>query len=120
MTELPITLIDDGNDAVRILWLSDYSNNEVKGKDYFECLIQLRSIFNHKDSEILCNGCRYDVYPSRMSRQMSKGLKAYVLTLGKQAKQNDIVDIFGKAEREKIGTVQQQREYYTNWLNSLG
>ncbi|MFZ6013042.1 MAG: hypothetical protein ACOYXT_22055 [Bacteroidota bacterium] len=100
---------------VRITWSLDDLNlqGEVEANDYFECLLQIRNVFEKNNLIILCNGARYDVYPSRMSRQMGKGLKGYVLTLGKQADEKDLVDIFKPIEdKAKIGTDQQQRDYY--------
>lgn len=52
--------------------------------------------------------------------QMGKGLKAYVMTLGKQALEEDLVNIFDSAEITKIGTVEQQKSYHNEWLKSLG
>ncbi len=68
-----------------------------KGTDLFECLTMLRSKYlEKKECFILCNGSRMDVYPSRMSRQMSGGKKAYVIRLGKQARRSDLIDIFNQ------------------------
>ena len=105
--------------GIKISWSQGNLNGEVHAEDYFAGLIQVREIFSKKNIVVLCNGARYDVYPSRMSRQMSKGIKAYALTLGRQTSQADLVDIFGLADLNKIGTPQQQKDYYEKWLNSL-
>lgn len=107
---------------VKVAWeLEDLLlGGEVRASDYFDCLVQIRKNFEKENFRILCNGARYDVYPSQMSRQMGKGLKAYVMTLGKQALEEDLVNIFDPAEITKIGTVEQQKSYHNEWLKSLG
>ena len=63
---------------------------EVSGEDVFDCLIEARRILEGKRIQMLCNAARKDVYPSRMSRQMSGGTKAYVMKLGKPAMREDL------------------------------
>ncbi|MBL0741391.1 hypothetical protein [Chryseolinea lacunae] len=107
--------------TVSVSWSINQSelSGVVVGEDYFACLLQIREIFEKDNTKILCNGARYDVYPSRMSRLMGKGTNAYVLIIGKQALEENLVDIFEPADLDKIGTVQQQRNYYNAWLDSL-
>ncbi len=93
-----------------------------KGSDLFECLTMLRSQHLEKrGSLILCNGARLDVYPPRMSRQMSGGRKAYIMSLGQSAKRSDLVDIFDQVEDfSRIATVAEQKNFNKRWLESLG
>lgn len=91
----------------------------VSGADLFDCLCLLRQWYEDRGSSILCNGARTDVFPSRMSRQMGRGRKAYVLTISKQARKEDLVDIFEPASAESVGTVSEQVAYYETWLDSL-
>jgi hypothetical protein len=93
---------------------------KTQANDYFECLIKLREIFEKRKWILLCNGSRYDVFPSGMARDMGKGLKAYKLEMGKPAKIEDLVNIFEEAEIEKIGTIEEQKEYYKKWVESFG
>ncbi len=91
--------------------------------DFFTALSKLRKwLHDWKGYYPLINGSLINVYPSRMSRQMSKGVKAYFLTTGKQAEKKDLVDIFHKVQEmdtNKLATVEEQEDYYANWLKSL-
>jgi hypothetical protein len=55
-----------------------------------------------------------------MSRDMGGGRKVYIRRLGSQATLDDLVDIFDYAEPDLVGTVEEQRAHYRNWLNCLG
>jgi hypothetical protein len=100
---------------------SDGIEYSCVGADLFECLSKLRADYLEiQQQQILCNGARIDVYPSRMSRQMSGGCKAYIMTMGRQARMSDMVDIFEDSEeRSKNGTVNEQNEFFRNWKDSL-
>lgn len=95
-------------------------NEKFKARDYFSCLNLLREYLEKINCRILINGSRYDVYPSRMSLQMSNGLYAYKLVMGEQAHKDDLVNIFELAPQEKIVTIKEQREYFEKWVDSLG
>ena len=120
MTSIKFMLDKKDGNHVNLSWAINDLNGEATGDDYFDCLLEIRESFEKTNMKILCNGARYDVYPSRMSRQMGKGIKAYVMIKGKQAMEDSLVDIFESADLVKIGTVQQQRDYYNAWLDSLG
>lgn len=106
---------------IKVAWaLKDLPiKGEDEASDYFNCLLKVRETLEKYNLKIVCNGARYDVYPSRMSRQMGKGIKAYVLTKGLQASEKDLVDIFEEENPAKTGTIEQQKNYYNNWLESL-
>jgi hypothetical protein len=116
-----LLMLHKEKDIVKIAWaLGDLNlEGEEVGDDYFDCMIKIRARLEEMNIKMLCNAARYDVYPSRMLRQMGKGVKGYRLTLGNQASEKDLVDIFEVASGESIGTVQQQQEYYNKWLDSL-
>lgn len=99
-----------------IIFIDD---TEYKASNFFQSLLLVRKDFEKKGLSLLCIGSRYDVYPSRMTIQMSNGKKAYQLRLGKQTKNDDIVNIFDSAPLEKIGTIEQQRNFYQQWTASL-
>lgn len=88
--------------------------------DLFASLALIRESLEKSNQFILCNGSRIDVAPSRMSRQMGGGRKAYQLQKGKQALLEDLVDIFEPIKKEAVSTVAEQRSYYKKWINSLG
>lgn len=85
--------------------------------DLYVCLGLLRADF--PDTKFLCKGAKLNVYPSRMSSQMSAGVVAYELHMGKPAELEDIVNIFDYEENDITQDIQQQRDYYKRWIESL-
>jgi hypothetical protein len=102
------------------LSIEELSKTRFEGDDLFSALCNLRLELDKSDIKLLCNGCRIDTYVSRMSRQMGGGRKVYQLTMNKQAGLDSLVDIFGEAPADKIGTVEEQKTFYQKWLDSLG
>lgn len=94
---------------------SEINIPETEGVDFLDCLLKLREILEHQQLYILCMGAVTSVYPSRMSRDMSDGLKAYDLKLGKRIELSDVVDIFDPAPAEKVGTIAEQQNYFAKW-----
>ncbi len=93
--------------------------SHFKSDDLFDCLLQLRHENEQQGAQIICAGARLDVYPSRMSREMGGGRKAYVLTPGQHARADDLVDIFGEAGENTVGSVEAQKAWFEAWLRSL-
>lgn len=91
----------------------------ASGSNFFESLIKIRIKLEEKQCFILCQGSVKNVYPSRMSTEMSTGRKAYKLQMGKQASLDDLVDIFDPADNGGIATVEEQRSFFLNWTKSL-
>ncbi|VVQ28226.1 hypothetical protein PS943_00771 [Pseudomonas fluorescens] len=85
--------------------------------DLYVCLGLLRADF--PETKFLCKGAKLNVYPSRMSSQMSAGVVAYELHMGKPAESEDIVNIFDYEENDITQDIQQQRDYYNRWIESL-
>ncbi len=90
---------------------------KYKGPDLFECLCNLRRDLELRGWQLLCAGARTDAYPSSMSRDMSGGKKLYLLQLRERAREK--VDLFDEAAADKVGTVDQQRRFYEQWIASL-
>ena len=101
-------------------FLNELQTTKFEGSDLFECLCNLRSQLDKIGTKVICNGSRIDAHPSSMSRDMGGARKVYLLTMGQQGRLEDLVDIFGEAPTEKIGTVEEQKAYYGRWLESLG
>jgi hypothetical protein len=97
----------------------ELGNSIFEGEDLFLCLRELRKSLEEKQCRILCNGSRVDAYPSPMSRQMSGGRKVYILRKGQQTSLEDLVDIFASSDANSAGTVEEQQEFYLEWLESL-
>ncbi|MCU1762193.1 hypothetical protein NTD84_21040 [Pseudomonas sp. 14P_8.1_Bac3] len=85
--------------------------------DLYFCLGLLRADF--PETKFLCKGAKLNVYPSRMSSQMSSGLMAYELQLGKPAEPSDLVRIFDYEETGITTDIQQQRDFYKRWIESF-
>ena len=68
------------------------SNFISTGDDLYTCLAKLRE--QMPDIDLLCKGSKINVHPSRSTRQMTAGLKAYELKMGEQARRSDLVNIF--------------------------
>lgn len=85
--------------------------------DLYLCLAQVRQ--ESPEIQFLCKGAKINVFPSRMCSQMSGGAVAYELSMGKPATFKDIVHIFDYEEKNIAKNLQEQREFYKNWLQSL-
>ena len=85
----------------------------------FAALSAYRRLLEQEGYLLLCNGARKDAYPSRMALQMGGGRKIYLLRPGKQAKREDLVDIFDAATIEQVCGVDEQRNAYEEWVRSL-
>jgi hypothetical protein len=87
----------------------------VKGEYPFFVLMELREILEKNKIFILCNGSRFDVFPSNMSKI---GFKAYINKIGKSSMEKDLVNIFDECEdMQYISTVQRQKDYNMEWMN---
>lgn len=69
--------------------------------------------------KFLCNGAKRNVHTSRMSSQMANGLVAYKLTPGRTCETEDLVRIFDYADEEITNNIEEQEEFYRNWIASL-
>ena len=54
-----------------------------------------------------------------MSSQMSLGVKAYELTLGKQALRSDLVSIFDYEENNLTNEPKVQEDFFMRWLRLI-
>lgn len=100
--------------AVRGLGMS---GEAFEGEDLFGALVALRKHLERLGWRLLCAGARRDVYPSGMARGMGSARTAYVTEIGKPAL--DLVDIFGEALPEQVGTVDEQQLFRQEWIASL-
>lgn len=93
---------------------------EFLGRDVFACFCDAREYLAKYGVVLLCNGARLDAYPSRMSRDMGDGTLIYITVMGKQARDEDLVNLFDEAPADKIASVQEQREFHRRWLDHFG
>ncbi|WP_373778717.1 hypothetical protein [Glaesserella sp.] len=113
-----LAILEEKYDGICYLEIN-FSNEFVltSGNDFFDCLCQLKE--KHPDIILYCKGYKRNVYPSRMTRQMGKGLKAYEMTLGKQATREDLVGIFDFEDQDLTSSNNEQKNFYEKWLYSL-
>ena len=55
-----------------------------------------------------------------MASQMSGGMVAYELTLGKRATREDLVNIFDFEEHNLTSDPNEQYNFYKEWITSIG
>jgi len=97
---------------------ADNFKKTYTGKDIYDCLANIRAEF--PNITFLCKGAKINVKPSRMASQMSAGLVAYEMTLGKQATNENIVHLFDYEEENLTNDPREQAEFFKKWLASLG
>ncbi|MEH7515070.1 hypothetical protein V7146_20325 [Gottfriedia acidiceleris] len=89
-------------------------------ENFFDALLMLRQDLEEMNIQINCNGAALDVYPSPMSLSMGNGRLAYKLQTGKQAKSEDLVELFDCDFNLNFVSIDEQQRFYKEWLNSLG
>lgn len=94
--------------------MEDGYQSSYVGHDFYKCLGKVRA--DHPNVIFLCKGAKINVHPSTMSSQMSLGVKAYELTLGKQALLSDIVNIFDYEEKNLTNDPNLQEEFFLQWF----
>ena len=130
MEILEINIINNGKIEKNKLFLSEIEDEinlkiEIertiyfsKSDNIFDSIVELRKKLESKDIYLLCNASVVNIYPSPMQKDFG-GTKAYKLQMGKQAVLADVVDIFDYNSELKIGSVEEQKKFYENWLESL-
>jgi hypothetical protein len=108
-------LIDDGEDCqIRCAYRD--KKIETRAADFFEALCNVRTRLAEDGLIPFCYGASLNVYPSAMARDMGRGLRAYRLSSGKQAKIADLVDIFAAGPDIMPASVETQKQFYRDWL----
>lgn len=106
----------ENEDIVTIEAIFDDTIITVQEEYYFTALQKLRKQLFKQGFDICCYGAKKNVYPSPM---MMNSSKAYLLKTGRQAKADDIVDIFTPCNLGEITTVEEQNLFYQEWIQSL-
>lgn len=108
------------NNSTICIKFEDGRSEKYEGSDYFKSMVLFREELENNGAKLLCNGARKDVYPSGMSRSMGQATKAYVLSIGEQARASDKVDIFDQADKQLVSTIEEQNMHFKKWVSSLG
>lgn len=107
-------------DATEIKLMFSEADNFKKiysAEDMYRCLAKVRADF--PSIQFLCKGAKINVTPSSMASQMSGGLVAYELTLGKRATRENLVHIFDYEEQNLTNDPEEQRRFYEAWIVSI-
>jgi hypothetical protein len=96
--------------------MEDGYSKTYAGADFYDCLGNIRK--EHHNIVFLCKGAKVNVHPSSMSSQMTLGVKAYELTLGKYASRSDLVNIFDYEENNLTNDPEIQRDFFMRWIES--
>jgi hypothetical protein len=88
--------------------------------DYFSALCSIRRVLEKENILVHCYGASRNVYPSPMSLDMGGGIKAYKLQMGTHGKLSDMVCIFDTGPDITPATLDEQKNFYNEWLASLG
>lgn len=96
--------------------MEDGYSKTYAGADFYDCLGNIRK--EHRNIVFLCKGAKINVHPSSMSSQMTLGVKAYELTLGKYASRSDLVNIFDYEENNLTNDPEVQRDFFMRWVES--
>lgn len=96
----------------------EYDGKKIISEDIhiYNAFVDLRTVLHSKDIFLLCKGCLINVYPS--GRMLSSG-KAYDLKLGKRTGFEDTVEIFSPIEIKDLFSIENQRDFYNAWLESI-
>jgi len=120
--------ISDGNDRqeidlvcnreeISIAFICESGCKRIySGCDCYKCFGLLRK--DNPELTFFCKGAKINVHPSSMSSQMSLGLKAYELVVGKEASLDDLVYIFDYEDQDLTSDPDEQRFFYMNWISS--
>lgn len=110
---------DEDGDACRVQLDHKGTTLLGDGSDFFDALCVVRHQLEERGVLLDCYGASLNVFPSGMSRDMGRGLKAYKLTLGQRGRMQDLVRIFDTGPDVQPATVAAQREFFDGWLKSF-
>jgi hypothetical protein len=113
-------ILNKDNLNCSILFTSSISQDiEVKGHDYFACLINLRIELEKLNYYPLCNGARRDISCGGMLRESSEGRLAYIIRLGEYCDLDEDVEVFEYAEPDLVVSVSEQEKFNDLHSSSL-
>lgn len=110
-----IELTCDSSTTSITLSVGEKARKTYTASNFYKCFGLIR-----KDNPAIiffCKGSKINVHPSSMSAQMSLGLKAYELTIGKEPSLDDIVFIFDYEDQNLTNEPDEQRRFFLEWIN---
>ncbi|MFS9274805.1 hypothetical protein QM453_03450 [Streptococcus mitis] len=117
--ECRLTLIDSEELCVIDITVKNQTTR-YEADSFFQALVEIRQDLEKEGGIIQCNGSDRRVFPSPLQMVMG-GEKAYLLELGRQARIQNVYNIFDtdKPDLDCV-TVLEQREFYNQWFDSFG
>lgn len=88
-------------------------------RDFFSAMRSIRRELEKDHLLLNCYGASRNVYPSPLSQDMGSGWKAHKLQIGRPATEKDSVSIFDVGPDVIPALVDEQDEFYREWLKSL-
>ena len=89
---------------------------EETASDYFEAFCRVRLRLEGEKLIPFCYGASLNVHPSGMSRDMSGGMVAYRLKVGRKPDRSDLVNIFDEGRDVIPASVANQKAFYDEWI----
>jgi hypothetical protein len=104
------------------IWLVEVTDRvghswTAQGPDLFEAMRALRRALDPLGIRLGVNGARRNAWASGMQRDMGEGRVVYLLSEGQRGRPPQ-VSTLGPAPLAEVGTVDEQDEQFTRWLNS--
>ena len=115
-----VFLTELDSDECRIVITWDDNRLESTADDFFEAFCVIRCELWKFKLLPACYGAHLHAFPSGMPRSMGGGQRLYRLTLGKQALTKDLVQLFDAGDDVVPSTVDDQRRFFDDWVESLG
>lgn len=109
-------LLCDSKDLSITISMADGYKKSYSGSDFYKCFGNIRKDLS--DITFLCKGAKINVHPSSMSSQMTQGVKAYELTIGKYASRSDLVNIFDYEDTNLTNDPKEQEDFFIKWVYS--
>lgn len=105
-------------DSCRLTCTVRSETHYADAPDYFSALQRIRKrVLEPKGLIPFCYGASLKVWPSAMSRDMGRGLKAYKIETGARA--TELVGIFEEGPDIIPASVAMQEEFSRDWIESL-
>ncbi|MBQ6946055.1 MAG: hypothetical protein IJN43_17300 [Ruminococcus sp.] len=117
---LHIDEFDDIKETISLFVDINGKKITAESDNCFNAMVKIRRQLETVHQQLMCKGARRDVYPSPMQMRMGECREAYMLSMGKPARLNQIVNIFDVENEISIcTTVDEQERYYAEWVQSL-
>ena len=109
----------ENEDTYNLTFILADSDVTAEAENLFDAMCSIRRQLEIRGLLLVCYGASRNVYPSPLLLSMGDGDKAYKLRLGQTAKISDLVSIFEAGLDVFPVTVEEQKQFYQNWLMSL-